>query len=144
MNSSLIPRPSHCPLFDCLQYAKTGRWEGLGTRLGEQGNTNLVWHLTVGNSSFEGRMVCMNETKGIYLSTGEVQGKWGWGGWGRGGERSSHHVTLYTKDIKNTQRRTLSSWWNTKVDEVGMNNGVWLWPEREREGRIKTPPSVAL
>ena len=30
---SLIPRPSHHPDFDCLQYAKTGQWEGLGTRL---------------------------------------------------------------------------------------------------------------
>ena len=25
---SLIPRPSHRPVFDCLQYAKTGWWEG--------------------------------------------------------------------------------------------------------------------
>ena len=28
----LIPRPSHRPVFDC---SKTGRWEGLGTRLEE-------------------------------------------------------------------------------------------------------------
>ena len=29
------PRPSHCPVFDCLQLqcAETGWWEGLGTRL---------------------------------------------------------------------------------------------------------------
>ena len=30
------PRPSHCPVFDCLQFmqcAETGWWEGLGTRL---------------------------------------------------------------------------------------------------------------
>ena len=46
---ALFSRPSHRPAFDCLQYAKTkrihfhvlqaiktGRWEGLGTRLGEE------------------------------------------------------------------------------------------------------------
>ena len=27
--STFIPRPSHCPVFDHLQYAKTGRWEGV-------------------------------------------------------------------------------------------------------------------
>ena len=31
---SLIPRPSTPPVFDCLQYAKTGGVEGLGMRLG--------------------------------------------------------------------------------------------------------------
>ena len=35
IHSSLFPRPSHCPVFDRLQYAnckwsKTGQWEGLG------------------------------------------------------------------------------------------------------------------
>ena len=32
---SLVPRPSHCPVLDCLQCkrSETGRWEGLGTRL---------------------------------------------------------------------------------------------------------------
>ena len=30
---SLVPRPSPAPVFDRLQYAKTGAGEGLGTRL---------------------------------------------------------------------------------------------------------------
>ena len=30
---SLVPRPSPAPVFDRLQYAKTGAREGLGTRL---------------------------------------------------------------------------------------------------------------
>ena len=32
-NDSLVPRPSPAPVFDRLQYAKTGAGEGLGTRL---------------------------------------------------------------------------------------------------------------
>ena len=34
---SLVPRPSPAPVFDCLQYAKTGAGEGLGMRLAQLG-----------------------------------------------------------------------------------------------------------
>ena len=36
--SSIVPKPSHRPVFDCFQYVKleankNGQWEGLGMRL---------------------------------------------------------------------------------------------------------------
>ena len=49
---SLVPRPSCRPVFDSSQYAyckitKTGRWEGLGTRLWElKSELKLCWSCT--------------------------------------------------------------------------------------------------
>ena len=47
MNStSLVPRPSHCPVFVYCKWPKTGWWEGLGTRL-EFNSSTVFWFIII-------------------------------------------------------------------------------------------------
>lgn len=61
--SSLLPRLSHCPVFDHSQNAKSGQWECLGTRLG------LICMLS---ELHAGEQVCTNTPPCLYILVGWV------------------------------------------------------------------------